>query len=336
MIYTRHLYDKCCVEYSLFVSLLQENKEEALFWSLELFHSGFSEELIILIWKHYYTLYAPFYINIETFLFKYTNLWIKNNCNDGYIATMINSLCSCNASIDFYFIYKNCISPPKCYEIVFKNIDDSNNIGDIMKITDECIMKYKLFKNRGKDKISYINTIFETFTFLNIDIYKFAIKSRLISGLFLLNKNNKFDPKGLYTIKKQKDIAHYKTKPVVELKGWKIPRRECIYQLKLKPTTILKDISNYDNWLYYASKSPIWYKRICKYNGVVDHTQKIVIFDNIDNEEKFYNMYNYEPDEQPLDVQLKWMGKKEHDTWEHIYDKYKCEPYNEWLNETNN
>ena len=66
MIYTRYLYDKRCVEYSLFVSLLQENKDEALFWGLELFHSGFGEELVSLIWEHYYTLYAPFYMNLES------------------------------------------------------------------------------------------------------------------------------------------------------------------------------------------------------------------------------------------------------------------------------
>lgn len=334
MIYTRYLYDKRCVEYSLFVSLLQENKDEALFWGLELFHSGFGEELVSLIWEHYYTLYAPFYMNLESHLFKFTNLWLKDKCNDSYIATMIYSLCSRNASVDFYLTYKGVISPPKQYETIFGDIDTATNVGDIMNITNLCVKRLKLFKTRGKNALSNINNIFETFTFLKIGVYKNAIKSRLISGLFLLDKHNKFDPKK-YIIKETKDILQYKTKPVVELRGWKIPHRECTYILNLKPSTTNKYIYHYDNWLYFASKSPLWRNRISRHKGRIEDTHKRVIFDNVDNEEQFFNFYNYEPDEQSLDVQSKWLGKKIYDSWEHIYEKHKCEPYNDWLRVNN-
>jgi hypothetical protein len=330
MIYTRYLYDKCCVEYSLFVSLLQEHIDEALFWALELFHSGFSEELVVLIWEHYYTLYAPFYINLESHLFKFTNLWLKNKCNETYIATMIHSLCSRNASIDFYFTYKSLIPPPKQYEVAYNNIDAATNVGDVMNIANDCVTEHNLFKTRCKNALSNIDKIFEKLTFLDMNIYKNAIKSRLITGLFLLDKNNKLDPKR-YTIKETEDILQYKTKPVIELKGWKIPRRECIYTLNLKPSTSNKEIWHYDNWLYFASKTPLWHNRISRHKGRIEHALKKVKFDKVDNEESFFNFYNYEPDEQSLEVQSKWLGKRTYESWDQIYEKHKCEPYNEWL-----
>ena len=46
MIYTRCLYDKKAVEFSLLIALLDRNREEALFWTYELYHSGFKEETI--------------------------------------------------------------------------------------------------------------------------------------------------------------------------------------------------------------------------------------------------------------------------------------------------
>jgi len=334
MIYTRYLYDKRCVEYSLFISLLQEHIDEALFWALELFHSGFSEELVVLIWEHYYTLYAPFYINLESHLFKFTNLWLKNKCNETYIATMIHSLCSRNASIDFYFTYKSLIPPPKQYEVTYNNIDAATNVGDVMNIANDCVTEHNLFKTRCKKALSNIDKIFEKLTFLDMNIYKNAIKSRLITGLFLLDKNNKYDPR-IYVIKEQKDILNYKTKPVIELKAWKIPKRECLYQLKLNPSSNSKNIYHYENWLYYASRSPLWRIRISRHNGTIDNENKTIVFNSVENEETFYNLYNYEPDEQSLEVQTKWIGNKEYESWDHIYEKHKCEPYNEWFVENN-
>ena len=69
------------------------------------------------------------------------------------------------------------------------------------------------------------------------------------------------------------------------------------------------------NWEYYSSFSPIWKKRIDEYKGIIDHDKKELIIDdnnqlhdNSDGDtlfEKFYNNYNYEPDEQPLDTTMK-------------------------------
>ena len=62
----------------------------------------------------------------------------------------------------------------------------------------------------------------------------------------------------------------------------------------------------YDDWLYYASFSPLWKNRIEAYDGLIDHKNQKVDFDDLeiyknDNTrfEEFYNHYNLEPDEQP-------------------------------------
>ena len=54
------------------------------------------------------------------------------------------------------------------------------------------------------------------------------------------------------------------------------------------------DAINFDNWLYYASYTPIWNTRIKKYSGVIDHETRTVSIEN----EEFYENYDYEPDEQ--------------------------------------
>ena len=42
-----------------------------------------------------------------------------------------------------------------------------------------------------------------------------------------------------------------------------------------------------ENWLYYASKSPVWNKRILRYNGTINHDTKTVTFKNEDDCENF-------------------------------------------------
>ena len=66
----------------------------------------------------------------------------------------------------------------------------------------------------------------------------------------------------------------------------------------------------FDNWLYYASHSPLWASRIIEYGGMIDEENRKIIFENDDLEEEFYNKWNYEPDEQPLKTHQQAMGLK--------------------------
>jgi len=79
------------------------------------------------------------------------------------------------------------------------------------------------------------------------------------------------------------------------------------------------------DWLYYASFSPIWAERIGQFNGTVDHEKKMICFENEDIEDAFYEKYYYDPDEQSSDVQFKSIGTgvETQWTWTDFYEKYK-------------
>ena len=66
------------------------------------------------------------------------------------------------------------------------------------------------------------------------------------------------------------------------------------YDLELNQLQELHDI----HWLYYASFSPLWAKRIENHHGTIDHNMFKVEFDDEDDLQNFYGLYGYEPDEQ--------------------------------------
>jgi hypothetical protein len=74
---------------------------------------------------------------------------------------------------------------------------------------------------------------------------------------------------------------------------------ECVYKdMNYKDILLLQR----DHWLYYASFTPLWEKRISKYNGDIDHKKREVSFKDDDNLENFYELYGYDVDEQPREL----------------------------------
>ena len=113
----------------------------------------------------------------------------------------------------------------------------------------------------------------------------------------------------VYVSYKDADIQSYKNRPVISTKSWKIPRKRCLYMCLREPGSPNLTIQDYDAWVFYASASPFWKTRIQRYGGKVDDDKKTVTFTDEDSEETFYNLYNLEPDEQPLSVIHNWIGK---------------------------
>ena len=79
------------------------------------------------------------------------------------------------------------------------------------------------------------------------------------------------------------------------------------------------------NWLYYASFSNIWKRRIREYDGHIDHDNKNVIFEDDDKNDLFNDKYYYDTDEQYLDIKHKNIGAGNETqwTWQDFYEKYK-------------
>jgi hypothetical protein len=75
----------------------------------------------------------------------------------------------------------------------------------------------------------------------------------------------------------------------------------------------------YRDWLYYASRSPIWQDRIaeCNLNNIIDIND---INDINDTDEESYQMFYYkyglEPDEQPINVTYARIGDICNVAWE--------------------
>jgi hypothetical protein len=58
-----------------------------------------------------------------------------------------------------------------------------------------------------------------------------------------------------------------------------------------------------ENWLYYASFSPLWEKRIMSFRGKIVHEIKEIIFEDEELQDEFFNKYDMELDEQSAKIQ---------------------------------
>jgi len=101
--FTRYLYEKEEVKYAFVTSLLRK-KEEALFWAYELHYSGWTEELIQLLFIVYYDFYASLNTSFETYLQQKTKLLLKPSEESGAILAMIvHSLSIRPSTTDVFF-----------------------------------------------------------------------------------------------------------------------------------------------------------------------------------------------------------------------------------------
>lgn len=60
-----------------------------------------------------------------------------------------------------------------------------------------------------------------------------------------------------------------------------------------------------NNWTYYAWRSPVWRQRFEAYGTKLHETEEKVVFANEDLEEEFMEKWNYEPDEQKIEIHNK-------------------------------
>ena len=87
------------------------------------------------------------------------------------------------------------------------------------------------------------------------------------------------------------------------------PFREMIQFVNFDPVENIQYLNikekYYYHWLYYASFSTIWLNRISKYKGTINHKTRMIEFEDDDMFDQFYELYNYEPDEQTDELQLR-------------------------------
>jgi len=78
-----------------------------------------------------------------------------------------------------------------------------------------------------------------------------------------------------------------------------------------------------EQWMYFACASPLWWKRIRKHGGKMDHDNETVVFDEDDTRtDAFYEKYYYDTDEQPAHIlELRFPETKQW-TWDDFYENY--------------
>ena len=75
------------------------------------------------------------------------------------------------------------------------------------------------------------------------------------------------------------------------------------------PFQLSREAYNYDiidlwreNWIYFASKSPLWYSRLSSYDFVISHEQHVVDILSDEDIESFHSAFPYDPEQTDYDI----------------------------------
>jgi len=304
-----YAYDEVIVNL-MFAILEKKDFNKVIFWSAELFYSGFLRELSELFWLFYYDFYTfnvPFY-KINSKFKKFKNL--------NQFEALLES---------FYILFQ---AEPTCdmfiinYMIKIKKVAKINNIQNIFNVI-ECLLK----TNKIHHIINYLRASLEqneteTIKHYNIFIKKVNKKSPLYkknkysSDVFSQLMNHFIIYADLLIIKKKRkrmkwmslsethiqyfkklNINHHSIQIIQEQRKYAIDDFTSIFylerQLMEKPMTYLF----WYQWEYYTKNTPYWKEKYSKYDVQWNEENKSILFSNDDKLEEFYDYYDYELDE---------------------------------------
>lgn len=129
---TRSLYSKLDVKQSLMISLFEHNHEESLFWTYELYYSGFQEEVFEFIVKIYENIYMCYNEKLAEFILELVETWFTEK-NDSIIGTIVMTLSKREYNLDefikMYYEYEcNTVKLEEKGKRKFKIIIDESKI----------------------------------------------------------------------------------------------------------------------------------------------------------------------------------------------------------------
>jgi hypothetical protein len=137
ILFTRYLYNKTEVKQSLFISLLNRNLDEAMFWAYELYFSGFDTDVFDYIINVYREAYSVLNPKLVLFFEQMVITWSKDKSSHWTIGSIITTLIyrdyDINSFVTTYFNV-NC-KPNKV------NINSKRKM--VITLTNEDIEKYK-------------------------------------------------------------------------------------------------------------------------------------------------------------------------------------------------
>ena len=214
---------------------------------------------------------------------------------------------------------------------VFKELNDIYEI--FYKLKNPSLGKYlnKMIIKWDDDKSqhSILGTIIKNMALRPISLtYMLEQRHGLPHNVSQYNENDK----NIFIQIQEEEIKHLYTIETIENnRTWKLLRNVCKYTIRREAMDIFEtsyqdfNYTNLDNWLYFASFSPIWKLRIEKYKSIQNHQTNTIDFEeNDDTLEDFYENYGYEPDEQPKEVleKILYINPKPQLSWADFCDKY--------------
>lgn len=247
---TRYLYSAIEVKQSLFISLLQQDVSQALFWGYEYYYSGFEEDTFYFLQNIYQEIYALTNPTLEIYISELTEQWENNQDNryDCHVGSIIYTLAL--RSYDLVSFARARLS----YKITKDETTDNEMPECLIQLLPEHILKYKTkLVNLENGEKPY-------------NILKCAQIYPIIK-----DHNNLFDTQMSTNFG---DIYHY---PL-------------------------------EKWLYYASNTPVWLNRIDDHNGTINRDSETVTFNNEEDENTFCELWDYEQNEIPSNIQELSLG----------------------------
>ena len=328
LIFTRYLYNSDEVILSGLECLLKHTKlEECYFWFYEIYSSGYVDETWNILWKIYYDFYAEKNGHFERKMKQYYRGW-KNNKSFKQIMNVLRTL---------HTFHKTTTGRVFMMRIYYSNVLRqilSRKNREKLKSKDRKfeILKYGLIENKDPIVAYYIKRLWsqDNLEKLKKIIEDFKGKEVLINN----NYDNILHQLYYHSIKqesvKKKNVSYNVSHEAIN--NIKLTDETCYNESKYENVnTVYKtlalrrkygissnigcfklsrdglDLNNefWYHWEYHAYRCPIWKSRFDKYKIRVDDEKKVIEFEDEDEFEDFYELYQYEPDEQSKEVQEK-------------------------------
>ncbi len=345
---TRLLYEKEEVKLSIISSLLRgEDYEEVLFWTTELYESGFPRETWDTLWRAYYDFYAIVHPQMERFILerseceeRYAYLDVVKNFyqkkNTGYVFLMRMGYRLITKPevryrgrspkwlkaypVESYMLLRS-ISNKNfsniCYYLRMWSELEAKRGGNFSDSCRETLMKYfaaeegiGVRRRKAAKRGWEVGYQDKVHVLLALILHCLMDESHIV----LDDRVEQSTEKELHYAVWLDTIdlpSHYL---LDSRRDFEVFDSIGCFDL---PRCHVDDVEKllWFDWIYYSSKSPMWAKRIAEHGGVVNEENKTVDFENEDAEEKFHQDYGLEPDEQDKNVQAMSTRCIEKKTW---------------------
>ena len=333
-ILTRYLYNRDEVIHSLLTSIIIKSSfQEVLFWTGELYYSGFHSTLWNFIWKFYYDFCALRNPKFEKIIIKTRKSGGKTPHIKSFIY-LINMFYY-SSSLTYTVFYLRSLQPKapnaiyrgrppkwlgklniqltKKEKNLIRSIDKKSFI-DIAFYLHQLISDpsrcYKIIKEYFTKIHGLIikNMSLNDIVYYNKEHIIFAVICYLMEDEENINKKaiiRKLQDESIEFVEENNKLIEpcWKTLPIRRL--FPINTQIGCFQNNRNCDILEWKHMYWYYWEYYTRECPLWKERFEKYKCTFDSIKKRPKFPDDDIADNFYEKYNLEPDEQSLECQNK-------------------------------